>query len=163
MVGQIGKPHGIAGEVYLIQISDDPRRYEVGARLEHANGRTLTIVSARPHRDRFLVRFEGITTRDEAEAIRGALYVSAAEARSLEDDEFWPHELVGAKVYLVDGSEVGEVREVIPGPAQDLLAVDSEGTTHLVPMVKAIVVDVDRDARRITIDPPVGLLNGPSA
>jgi 16S rRNA processing protein RimM len=135
----------------------------VGARLEHANGQTLTIVSARPHRDRFLVRFEGITTRAEADAIRGALYVDASEARDLEEDEFWPHDLVGSRVYLVDGSEVGEVSDVILGSAQDLLAVASGRSTHLVPMVKAIVIEVDRDARRITIDPPAGLLDGPSA
>jgi 16S rRNA processing protein RimM len=48
---------------------------------------------------------------------------------------------------------------VIPGAAQDLLAVATDQGERLVPVVSAIVVEVDVAARLVVIDPPPGLLD----
>jgi len=158
LAGEIGKPHGLEGEVYVIVVSDDPHRFEPGARLHHADGRVLTVRSARRHRDRLLVVFEEIESREQAEAARGTLYVPASETRALEDDEFWQHELVGCTVVHQDGTEIGRITSIVPGPAQDLLVVATGAGDRYVPAVKAIVVAVDLVARRVTVDPPEGLL-----
>ncbi|MGH2808771.1 MAG: ribosome maturation factor RimM [Actinomycetota bacterium] len=158
IVGEIGKPHGIAGDVYVVRISDDPHRYDPGARLLHADGSTLVVERARTHRDRFLVKFEGIDSREDAERIRGTLYVDATAARELDDDEFWGRDVIGSEVF-VGGERVGEVTALIPGAAQDLLEVDTPRGSRLVPFVKEIVVEVDPTQRRVTIDPPEGLLD----
>jgi 16S rRNA processing protein RimM len=158
LAGEIGKPHGISGEVYVIPISDDPRRFEPGSRLLHADGRSLTVQSARPHRNRFLVKFEGIDTRTDAETLRGALFVRSEDLRDLAEGEYWPHDLIGCRVVQSDGDEVGEVMDVVPGPAHDFLAVRTERGDRLVPLVGDIVVNVDLAARRIRVDPPAGLL-----
>jgi len=158
LAGQIGKPHGIGGQVYVVRISDDPHRFDPGAQLHHEDGRHLVVEAARVHRDRFLVKFEGIGTRTEAEGLRGNLYVPPSEARELEADEYWPRDLIGCAVVDPAGAQVGTVEEVIFAPAQDLLAVATERGQKLVPMVKEIVVAVDTGARSITIDPPDGLL-----
>jgi 16S rRNA processing protein RimM len=159
LAGQIGKAHGIAGEVYVIRISDDPQRFSPGASLVHENGHELTIESARSHRDRFLVKFQGIDSRSEAEGLRGRLYIRPDQARGLEPDEFWPHDLVGSEVLTSAGRPIGRITEVRPGSAHDLLIVDTESGERMIPAVKAIVTSVDVEARRITIDPPAGLLD----
>lgn len=141
-----------------MRISDDPHRFDPGSKLLHADGRELIVDSARDHRNRFLVRFEGYSTRSEAESLRGALYVPAVAKRELAAAEFWADDLAGCRVKLVSGEEVGSARVVLPGTAHDLLVVDTERGERLVPMVKAIVTHVDVDAREITIDPPEGLL-----
>jgi 16S rRNA processing protein RimM len=105
-----------------------------------------------------LVKFEGSTSRDDAERLRGPLYVSATDVRNLEDDEYWPHDLIGCSVSGRDGGAIGEVVRVVPGAAQDLLVVRTDGGEKLIPMVKEIVVDVDLGKRSLTIDPPEGLL-----
>jgi 16S rRNA processing protein RimM len=158
LAGQIGKPHGIGGEVYVVRISDDPERFAPGASLLHQDGRELVIESARPHRDHYLVKFEGVDTRGDAEALRGELYVPFEQVRGLEADEFWPHDLVGSQVVTTVGSPVGVVTDVRPGSAHDLLVVDTDSGQRLIPAVKAIVTEVDIEARVITIDPPPGLL-----
>jgi 16S rRNA processing protein RimM len=158
LAGQVGKPHGIAGEVYVVPISDDARRFEPGAALQREDGTTLVVETARHHTNRFLVKFEGVDSRDEAERVRGPLFVPAADARALEDDEFWPHDLEGCAVVLADGSPVGQVTSVVTGPAQDLLEIATPRGERLVPFVKEMVVGVDLDARTVTIDPPAGLL-----
>jgi 16S rRNA processing protein RimM len=158
IVGEIGKPHGISGEVYVVRISDDPHRFDPGSELIHADGRSLVIESARPHRDRFLVKFVGIGTRDDAEGLRGVLYVDGSKARSIADDEYWERDVVGCEVVSRD-ERVGVVTRLVPGPAQDLLEVDTDRGPRLVPFVDGIVVDVDVAAKRISIDPPEGLLD----
>ncbi len=148
----------MSGEVYVIVISDDPRRFEPGSRLHHEDGRVLTVEDARRHRDRFLVRFAGVNDREGAEVLRGALYVPVDEVRSLEEDEYWQHDIVGCDVTTRGGDAVGRVENVVNGPAQDLLEIATANGIRLVPMVKEIVVSVDTAARAVVIDPPEGLL-----
>jgi 16S rRNA processing protein RimM len=159
LAGEIGKPHGVTGEVYVIVVSDDPRRFEPGAQLHHEDGRVLTVESARRHADRFLVKFEGISDRPAAESARGALYVPESDKRSLDEDEFWQQDLVGCSVVDTDGTELGTISSVLGGPAQDLLVVDTPSGERYVPAVKEIVVGVDIESRRVTVDPPEGLLS----
>lgn len=160
LAGEIGKPHGIAGEVYVVRVSDDPQRFEPGARLVHADGRALLIETARSHRDRLLVKFAGVDERAAAERLRGAIYVPANEVRDLDQDEYWAHDLVGATVFLPSGDEIGTIEQLVPGVAHDLLSVKTaDGGTHLVPFVKDFLIEVDLRARRIVLDPPKGLLS----
>lgn len=159
LAGQIGKPHGTAGDVYVVRISDDPHRFEPGARLLHEDGRELLVASSREHRDRFLVRFEGVASRSEAEALRGALFVPAGEVRDLDEGEFWIHELEGFSVVVDDVGEVGTLIRVDPGAAQDLLVIATPNGERLVPYVAEIVVGVNKATQTITIDPPAGLLD----
>lgn len=158
LAGEVGKPHGLAGEVYVIVISDDPHRFEPGSTLQHGDGRVLKVASSRAHADRFLVRFDGIESREQAMGLRGALYIEEGEARTLEDDEFWHDDLVGCSV-IVGGDAVGTVTGVLSGPVQDLLQVDTQKGPRLVPLVKEIVTAVDPASKQVTLDPPEGLLD----
>jgi len=158
LAGEVGKPHGLAGEVYVVAISDDPRRFEPGSVLQREDGNHLTVVSSHLHGNRLLVQFEEASDRDTAASIRGPLYVPAADVRSLEEGEYWPHDLIGCKVEDA-GGELGRVVGVVPGAAQDLLRVETPAGERLVPLVEEIVVAVDVRAGRIVIDPPEGLLD----
>jgi 16S rRNA processing protein RimM len=159
LAGEIGKPFGLGGEVYVVVISDDPTRFDPGARLLDGSGNTLEVESSRAHGNRWLVKFTGIDDRNAAESLRGPLFVSAEDVRELDEDEFWPHELVGSAVFLRSGERVGVLDRIVPGSAHDLLAVMTDRGERLVPLVKDIVVGVDVRARRIDIDPPAGLID----
>jgi 16S rRNA processing protein RimM len=104
------------------------------------------------------VYFEGITDREGAQGLRGALYVDPSETRELDETEYWESDLVGCRVVLADGTEVGEVSDVIVRPAQDLLQIETPGGQRLVPFVEEIVTEVDPEGQRVVIDPPEGLL-----
>lgn len=158
LAGEIGKPHGISGEVYVVPISDDPRRFEPGSTLQWGDGH-LVVARTRRHGNRLLVKFEGIDTRTDAEGLRGPLFVPVDEARALEDDEFWPHDLIGCEMWTVGDEPHGEVKDVVPGVAHDLLVVSTPSGDRMVPLVKEIVVKVDLDAGIVLVDPPAGLLD----
>jgi 16S rRNA processing protein RimM len=149
-LGRVARPHGVRGEVVVTLRTDRPERTTPGAVLR-AGDRTLVVASARPHRGRWLVRFEGVTDRNGAEELRGATLVG----ETLDDPgegRIWVHELVGDEVHDAHGKAIGRVAEVEANPAHDILVLE-DGT--LVPMVFV----VDRRPGMLVIDPPHGLLD----
>jgi 16S rRNA processing protein RimM len=110
----------------------------------------LTIVAARPHGGRHLVRFEGVLDRSAAEALRGLVLAAAP----IDDPgELWVHDLVGSTVVDRQGTERGVVTAVVDNPASDLLELD---TGRLVPLT--FVVEVD-PGHTVVVDAPPGLFD----
>ena len=171
IVGRVGRPHGIRGEVVIGVRTDEPDlRFAVGATLDvaeqeegPADGKRLTVAAARWHSGQLLVAFEGITDRTAAAELTGSwLSVDSSQLPDIPDpDEFRDHELIGLSVRTADGDRVGVVTDVLHY-GQDLLVVrrsDSGDGESLVPFVKAIVPEVDIAAGVLVIDPPPGLLD----
>jgi 16S rRNA processing protein RimM len=102
--------------------------------------------------ERPIVRLEGSTTRDDAEALRGLELTIPRDDTMLSDDEFWASDLEGCAV--VDGDlAIGFVRRMSALPSVEVLEVDRpDGSELLVPMVRDCVRSVDLEARRIDID-----------
>ncbi|SFW91166.1 ribosome maturation factor RimM [Amycolatopsis australiensis] len=166
VVGRIAKAHGIRGELAVDVRTDSPdERFRVGAavttKLRDGSKRELTIAAAREHSGRLLVRFEEVQTRDVAETLRGALLTVDTDALppTEDPDEFYDHELAGLRAELLDGTVVGKVVEVVHSPAGELLELDVDGRSALVPFVRAIVPTVDVAGGRVVLDPPEGLLD----
>lgn len=162
IVGQVGRAHGIRGQVGVIPRTDDPDiRFVVGAVLatDSPPRGPLTITEARNHSGRLLLRFEGIEDRNGAEALRGTMLLVARGARpALQDpDDFYDSDLIGLRAVDADGTALGIVADVIHSAAADLLALDVEGREVLVPFVRQIVPVVDIAAGTLTVDAPDGL------
>jgi 16S rRNA processing protein RimM len=176
IVGRIGRPHGIRGEVVVGVRTDEPDlRFAVSASLcvSTANDGTpfdqLTVAATRWHSGSLLVAFDGITDRTAAAALGGSwLSVDSADLPPTEDpDEFRDHELIGLSVRTVTGDQIGVVSDVLHY-GQDLLVIRAEGAgqaarEHLVPFVASMVPEVDVAAGIVVIDPPPGLLDSSQA
>lgn len=147
-IGNIGRAHGTAGEVVVRLVTNRLERLDPGSRLGTNLGE-LVVQATRPHQDRWLVRFEGVTNRSEAEKLRG-LVLSASPLE--EPDVLWVHELIGSTVREPDGTVRGTVEAVVANPASDLLELD---TGHLVPLTFVTKFQ----AQVVTVDVPDGLFD----
>jgi 16S rRNA processing protein RimM len=164
VVGRIGRPHGVRGEVTIEVRTDDPdARFRVGTalRTDPADRGPLTVTGARWHREVLLLAFEGYDSREEVEALRDTLLeVPVAELPDLEDpDSYYDHQLVGLAVRLPDGTALGEVSAVRHEGADLLVVRRTDGGELLVPFVAAIVPTVDVAGGHVVVDPPEGLLD----
>jgi 16S rRNA processing protein RimM len=150
-VGRIGRAHGIRGEVSVAFVSNRPERAAPGSVL-HAGDRTLVVVSARKHQDKWLLQFEGVDDRSAAEALTGALLTAPPldPATKLDEGEFWVHELIGSPVVDTAGRALGRVVGMEANPAHDLLVLDTDA---LLPMVFV----VERRDGVVVVDPPDGI------
>ena len=151
-VGRITKAHGIKGEVLVHLTGDRRERVARGAVLTTKDGRQLVVRSASSHQGKWIVAFDGVTTRTEAEALHG----QALLAEPIDDpDTLFVHDLIGSTV--VDartGDEIGTVDSVEANPASDLLVLEGPGALIPVRFV------VERDAGgRLRVDLPEGLLD----
>jgi 16S rRNA processing protein RimM len=116
---------------------------------------TVRLAAVRAHKNRLLVRIENVRDANAAEAYRDAVLYAPREQIALEDGEYLDDDLLGCAVVGVDGRSYGNVERVEHYPASDMLIVAGK----MVPMVAAFVRDIDMTARRITLDPPAGLLD----
>ncbi|MFG2073511.1 ribosome maturation factor RimM [Nonomuraea maritima] len=163
VVGRIGRPHGVRGDVTVEVRTDDPElRFAPGTSIatDPASRGPLVVAGRRWHKDVLLVTFEGVAGRDAAEELRGTmLVIDSAELTPPDDpDEFHDAQLIGLTVETVAGEPVGEVQDVLHH-GQDLLVVRRAGQDDvLVPFVKALVPVVDLESGRLVVDPPEGLL-----
>ncbi|MBO9520172.1 MAG: ribosome maturation factor RimM [Nocardioidaceae bacterium] len=166
VVGRIGKPHGLKGEVSVEPRTDEPeRRFAAGASLQVERprpgaGGTLTVRASRWHSGRLLVTFEEITDRNAAEAARGTVLVVPVDPDEQPEDpeEFYDHQLVGLAVESPDGTRLATVTRVEHTGAQDLLVLDVDGRSVLFPFVQALVPLVDVRGGRVVVDDRPGLL-----
>ena len=169
VVGHLNRPHGIKGEFYVSSLTDHPERaYAPGVILllgePDADGPDpdlppLRVVEARPFQRGMLVRFGGVDDRSQADVLRGRyLYRAIEDVEPLEEGEVFYHQLLDMEVVTVDGTAVGSIAEVFELGPVNLLEVRSAEGVVIVPYRPEIVVDVDVEADRMTIDPPDGLL-----
>ena len=147
-VGTIAKAHGTSGEVVVRLITNQTERLNHGSRLMSDLGE-LVVSKSRPHHDKWLVQFNGVETRTQAEELRGLTLMAAPLDIP---DALWVHELIGSVVKEVSGAERGTVKAVVANPASDLMELD---TGHLVPL--AFVVDFAEGI--ISVDVPDGLFD----
>lgn len=139
--------------------TDDPAsRFAPGSEMFLEDG-TALVVDRYEATDRSpVVTFEGVDSRERAEALRGrSLYIAAADRRALAEDEFWPDQMIGLVVVDPAGATVGTVSEVEAGLSQDRLIVESPAGSFIVPLVAALVLEVDVPGRRVVVDLPPGL------
>lgn len=143
-IGRVGRPHGVDGAFVVEGASDDPRRFEVGAQL-YASGEPATVeLSRRIGKGRRAIRLD---RRVE----RGAeLAVSRDALPPLPKDTYYAADLVGMAVHDEHAVRIGVVREVVPGPANDALELD---TGVLLPLVEDCVREIDLEGRRVFLNP----------
>lgn len=199
VVARIGKPHGIRGEVTVQLFTDAPQeRFARGGVLgieNFAPGSAaasvaptgeLTVAGARWNKKILVVRFDEVTTRNQAEELRGTRLVYEVPEDDGEEEGFYEQELVNLPVYLladvpegespVDNPAVGEPLGQVTGlqtmPVQDLLLIklarsprlaSGAGEEIMIPFVEEIVPEVvpstEEEPGFVLLTPPAGLID----
>ena len=164
VVARIGAAHGLRGEVRLKSFTEDPLAVRSYGPLSAADGRSFVVMAARPAAgtspDMLVVKLDGISSRNEAEALNGLeLSIPRERLPKAAEEEFYHADLIGLDAALKDGAKLGTVVAVRNFGAGDLLEIAPEGgATILVPFTRAIVPEIDIGGGRVIVDPPPGLL-----
>jgi 16S rRNA processing protein RimM len=143
-IGRVGRPHGVDGAFVVEDASEDPARFEVGAELLLDGERARVTVSRQVGGRRRAIKLD-------LSAERGAELSVPRDALSpLPADSYYVEDLVGLEVLDERGVRVGVVRDVLPGPANDALELD---TGLLLPLVEDCIREVDLGGRRVLLNP----------
>ena len=161
IVGVVGKPVGLAGEVYVRPDPDLAHEFGPGQRYPRDGRDDLVVAASRVHSGRQVVRFEGVDDREGAEALRGTVLTLPRTEVALDDDAFWSDDLLGREVVDDDGQLVGVVESTLDGAAHDYLVLARpDGGEVLIPAVADLL---DVTAERIVVHAIPGLLDADEA
>ncbi len=170
VVGLITSPHGINGKVKVKSLSDFEERFtKPGIRWiqkSKENPSELKLISGykQPGKESFVITFNGITTRDQAEKLRESkILVKSNELPKLNKEEFHLSELINLQVKTLEKNELKVIGEVInlENEKNNLLVIQllKNNKEVLVPFVKEIVPKIDLKNKYLIITPPQGLLD----
>ncbi|MCB0018413.1 MAG: 16S rRNA processing protein RimM [Anaerolineales bacterium] len=146
IIGRIGKPHGVHGEMRVTMHTDEPERFtwleQVYLGLD--DPQPVPIVGVRFHKNWALLALEGYESRDAVESLRGEwLQVPEDEAIPLEEGELFLYQLIGLQVRTSDGELIGEISEIIETPANNVFVVKGDRGERLIPDIDDVVQDID--------------------
>jgi 16S rRNA processing protein RimM len=157
-IGAIAGAFGVGGEVRLKSFCSEPTDIASYGALTTGDGsRTFRIELTRPVSGGLGARIAGVTTREQAEALRGtSLFVPRSRLPKLPDDEFYHADLIGLTVLDTGGQILGKVSAIHNHGAGDIIEISPTGhkSALLLPFTKTIVPNVDLAGRRLIVDLP---------
>lgn len=140
-VGRVGRPHGLDGSFFVEAPSDDASRFAKGA-VFVVDGEASAVLSSKRARGRPVIKLDREVTRGTE------LMVRRSDLAPPADGAYYVFQLVGLDVVEEGGRELGRVREVAPGVANDVLELDS-GVA--LPLHETCVLEVDLAVGRIVV------------
>ena len=159
-VMQVVNTHGVRGEVKALHYTDGEDFFKKVKTVYKEDGSPVKVKSWRFQKGSVLLTLEGVDTMELAEKMRFTkLYAKEEDLPKLPKGEYYFFQLIGLKAVLPDGSELGEVTDVIENNASNLLEIKKkDGEKVLVPNIPVFVSEVDTDKGTILITPIEGLI-----
>jgi 16S rRNA processing protein RimM len=168
-LARVVKTQGRHGEVAAEVHSDVPGRFAEGMRLSalldprqaaDAGRRELEVEALWPHKGLLVLKFAGVDSISQAEALVGCeLQVPLSQRAQLDPGWTYVSDLVGCAV-LDHGHEVGRIQDVQfgAGEAPLLIVVDGAGKKFDVPFAEAYLEGVDWTRKQVCMSLPDGML-----
>jgi len=164
IIGKIVGVHGIHGEVKILPMTDDARRFfdlKSAALLsdKEKHLREVQINSVRLQNNLVVCSIADLTDRDEARKLSGCfLAVDRPRAANLSDGRYFIADLEGVTVIDQNIGHLGVISEIIQSTGSDVIVVSRENKADLlIPFLKTVVQDVDLKSRQMNVILPDGL------
>ncbi len=158
VIGKAVKPFGIKGEIKVAAFTESFESFQNSDVLVFGES-TYKVTAIRIHKGAALVSLEGIENPETASKLVGSLVKTDVEnLPPKEDDEYYWYELLGMRVFTVDGRDLGKITQITPTGANDVLHVEGAYGEVLLPMIEDVVLEVDTEGEKMTVDPLEGLI-----
>ncbi|EKF37445.1 ribosome maturation factor RimM [Bacillus xiamenensis] len=166
-VGKIVNTHGVRGEVRVVSKTDFPEeRYKKGSVLYifkqgQKEPLKVTVASHRQHKQFDLLTFEEVGSLNEAEQLKESiLKVEKEHLGSLDEGEFYFHEIIGCEVYDEEDKLIGQIKEILTPGANDVWVVGRKGKKDaLIPYIPSVVKKIDISSKKVHIEVMEGLID----
>lgn len=167
-IGQISKVHGIKGEMVVVPLTDDPKRFSELEKvlllkdekiIEFEVESVQTDFKAKRFKERVLIKLKGVENPEEAKGLVGSfLEIEKEDLIKLPEGRYFIFDIIGLKVITTEDKEVGMVKEVISLPANDVYVVQGDQKEYDIPAIKEVVKKIDLERKVMIIEPKEGLL-----
>lgn len=158
MIGILGSPCGLSGELRLNPENPDTERLHHLKQCSLEGGQILTIQAVRYSGKKIFLKFKEICTREQAATYSGRkLYAEREDLPELAENTWYDCDLIGLNVFT-NGKDIGQIKAVLHPSAQALLVIAKSGEKDLYcPFLQRFIEKVDLDSGRIDLFLPEGL------
>ena len=145
VIGKIGAPQGVRGEVRVTPLTDFPERFRELKTALLDDGTSLPIESVRYHQQFVLLKFRGMDNRNDIEHLRGKLIkVERKDLVQLPAGHYYIFDIVGLEVYTEEKEYLGKVTDVLETGSNDVYIVEQKDKQPLlIPALKSVVLQID--------------------
>lgn len=162
-IGKILRAWGVKGELLILPLTDELSRFTQVEKVFIADSENkeaiYRIKRSRIFQGKVLLQLESVENREKANSLKGKyLEISKENVPSLPDDRYYIFELIGSQVKSFKGERIGEVKEVLFFPANDILVVRKGSKEYYIPFIKDVIKKIDIKEKLIVIEPISGLL-----
>jgi 16S rRNA processing protein RimM len=162
LIAEVGRTHGIHGEVRCVAHCDSPSDLETFETLYLGKDKLPVVIeSGRVHKNVVLVKLKGYDTPEEAAKLCGKkLYADRADF-DLDDDTYFIADVIGATVKDVDtGETYGLVTDILQNAPTDVYVFKNADNKELCfPAISEVLISVDIDNDVVLIRPLIGLFD----
>ena len=162
-IGLISRVRGIKGEVIVYPLTDDLKRFSKIRKIElllSGEYRTFNIEASSRFKDKILLKLAGINSPEDARKLVGCyLEIKKSQVVPLPQGKYYIFDIVGLKVKTIQGAEIGEIKEVIQYPANDVYVVSHRGRKYDLPATKEIIKEIDLEKGVMVIQPLSGIFD----
>ena len=140
--GQIVSTHGIAGEVKILPWCDGPEFLKEFDTF-YIEGTAYPVEQARVHKNMLLCKLSGVNDMNAAQVMKNKVVCIDRDDARIPEGRVFISDLIGLPVYA-DGQEIGVLKDVYTGPANDVYIVKGE-REYMIPAVSEFLEDVNVD------------------
>lgn len=159
-VGKIVNTHGIKGDVKVLPLTDDAHRFDDLKKVYIGDDKLkLEITKVAYIKGNVLLKFKRYDNINDVEKFKNLIvWVDEEDKLKLPEDSYFLHDIIGLSVYLLDGTLLGKVKDILQPGANDVYVVKGESGEHLIPAIKNVVKEINIEQQKIVIDAIEGLL-----
>ena len=155
-VGKIVNTHGLRGEIKAVPWTDYPEVFEDIEYVYVKRGeeeKELKINNVRYQKSNLILKIDGIDDIDEAQKYKNLIMYAPREMLGpLPEGVHYIADLIGLEVVTDDGRSVGTIEDVFNTGSNDIYDIKREGKKNmLLPVIDEVVLDVDTDAKKVTV------------
>ncbi|QUH27404.1 ribosome maturation factor RimM [Vallitalea guaymasensis] len=163
-IGKIVNTHGIRGEVKVIPLTDEPKRFELLEYVYIDNNRKIekyTIDGIKYFKNMIIIKFEELKDMTSAEKLKQSIIKIPRElALPLEDDEYYVQDLIGIDVSTDAGKNLGTIKDIIFTGSNDVYVIETDDKKEiLIPAIKQCIKQVDMNNKTMVVSLLEGLID----
>ncbi len=157
-IAKIVSAHGLNGEVKIFPYTDDLNGFKEYNEI-YIDGEELEIISQKIASKFIVLKLKGFDYIDDVKRLLNKdVFIDRAQMPSLDEGEYYIHELIAMEVSSEADEFIGTVKDVMETSANHVLVVDHDGKEALIPFVKAFIKELDLKHRKIKVKLIEGIL-----
>lgn len=150
-IGAVAKPQGIKGELKIKLFADDFKSVSKVTCVWIKEAKYGVEYFKSIAGDEAIIKLVGLDDRNAAELLRRESLFAEREEISVPKGRFFIADVIGCKLFLSSGKEIGEILEIINGNV-DYYYVDSQEGKAIFPLIKELSATFDIENKKVTVD-----------